>query len=56
MASTLSKSQRNKIEAYIIGFFDILDKSGTNSKYYKELMSAMTDTQFLKWISKKYPF
>ena len=56
MASSLSKSQRNKIEAYIIGFFDILDKSGTNSKYYKDLMAEMSDTQFIKWISKKYPF
>ena len=48
MASTLTKSQRSKIEAYIIGFFDTLDRSGTNSKYYKELMAGMSDTQFLK--------
>lgn len=56
MANTLSKNQRAKIEEYIIGFFDILDKSGTNSKYYKDKMAEMTDAQFMKWISKDYPF
>ena len=56
MANTLSKNQRAKIEEYIIGFFDILDKSGTNSKYYKDKMAEMTDAQFIKWISKDYPF
>ena len=56
MATTLSKEKRNKIEKYIIGFFDVLDRSGTNSTYYKQLFSQMTDQQFMKFISKKYPF
>lgn len=56
MAKTISQAQRKKIESYIIGFFDILDKSGTNSRYYKELFSTMTDTKFMEFISKKYPF
>lgn len=56
MAKTISQAQRKKIESYIIGFFDILDKSGTNSRYYKELFSTMTDAKFMEFISKKYPF
>jgi len=56
VAKTISQAQRKKIESYIIGFFDILDKSGTNSRYYKELFSTMTDTKFMEFISKKYPF
>ena len=56
MANTLSKSKRAEIEKYIIGFFDVLDKSGTNSKYYIRLFATMDDNEFLKFISKKYPF
>lgn len=56
MAEALSKSQRKKIEEYVINFFDILDKSGTNSNYYKNIFSEMDDAQFMKFISKKYPF
>lgn len=56
MATTLSKAQRKKIEDYIIGFFDVLDKSGTNSNYYKELFASLSDAQFLAMIKKKYPF
>lgn len=56
MATALSKAQRKKIEDYIIGFFDVLDKSGTNSRYYKELFSTMSDSQFLTMLKKKYPF
>ena len=52
----ISKQKRQEIEKYIIGFFDILDKSGTNSNYYKSLFSSMSDAQFVKFISKDYPF
>lgn len=52
----ISANKRKEIEAYIIGFFDILDKSGTNSNYYKELFSDMSDAQFEKLIKSKYPF
>ena len=53
---TISKAKRAEIEKYIIGFFDILDKSGTNSKYYTDLFGQMSDQEFVKFISKKYPF
>lgn len=56
MAEALTKAKRQKIEEYVIGFFDILDTSGTNSDYYKKLFSEMTDAQFMKFISGKYPF
>lgn len=56
MAVNLTKAKRKEIEEYIIGFFDILDKSGTNSEYYKTLFAGMSDEDFVKLISKKYPF
>lgn len=56
MAEALSKAKRQKIEEYAIRFFDILDKSGTNSDYYKKLFARMNDDQFMKFISRKYPF
>ena len=54
--NALSKSQRKQIEDFVIEVLDVLDKSGTNSKYYKELFSSLTDEQFLSMIKKKYPF
>ena len=52
----LTKKKRQDIEKYIYGFFDILDKSGTNTRYYKELFASMSDAQFIKFISKTYIF
>lgn len=52
----LTKKKRQDIEKYIYGFFNILDKSGTNTRYYKELFASMSDAQFIKFISKDYPF
>ena len=52
---SLTKAKRQEIEQYILGFFDILDKSGTNSKYYQSLFAELSDAQFVKWISKKFP-
>ena len=34
----------------------ILDKSGINTEYYKELFSRMSDSQFTNFISKQFPF
>lgn len=56
MATTITKKQREEIEKTVIEFFDILDKSGTNSNYYRELFADMSDAQFVKFLSKKYPF
>ena len=54
--ATITKKQRADIEKTVIEFFDILDKSGVNSSYYKELFSDMSDAQFVKFLSGKYPF
>lgn len=54
--ATITKKQRADIEKTVIEFFDILDKSGVNSNYYKELFSDMSDAQFIKFLSGKYPF
>lgn len=40
----------------IYEFFDILDKSGVNTEYYKNLFSSMTDAQFITFMKRKYPF
>lgn len=55
-SKTISKAKRQQIEEYIYGFFDVLDKSGTNTEYYKRLFAGMSDQQFMKFLSKKYPF
>ena len=38
--------KRKKIEETIYHTFDLLDKTGTNTKFYKELFGAMSDAQF----------
>ena len=52
----MNKKQRQEIESLVISSMDILDKSKTNSDYYKDLFSRMSDAQFEKFIAKKFPF
>ena len=52
----MNKKQREEIEALVISSMDILDKSKTNSDYYKDLFARMSDTQFEKFIAKRFPF
>lgn len=52
----ITKKQRAEVEELVIKFFDTLDKSKMNSEYYKNLFASMSDAQFVKFISKKYPF
>lgn len=51
----ITKKQREQVEQLIITYFDQLDKSKTNSDYYKKLFSEMTDTEFEKFMKKDYP-
>lgn len=51
----IDKKKRKNVEAKIIAYFDQLDKSGTNSDYYKKLFADMSDDQFEKFMRKKYP-
>lgn len=55
MASITSK-QRKEVEDIIYTFYDVLDKSGTNTKYYRELIGSMSDDKFVAFIKKEFPF
>ena len=52
----MNKKQREEIESLVINSMDILDKSKTNSEYYKDLFGRMSDAQFEKFIAKRFPF
>ena len=52
----MTKKQREEIETLVLSSMDIIDKSGTNTEYYKGLFGKMSDTQFQSFISKKFPF
>ena len=52
----MDKKQRAEIEDLVLSSMSILDKSGTNTEYYKDLFSRMSDAQFTSFISKKFPF
>ena len=52
----MTKAQRQKVEQLVYDVFDKLDKSGLNTKYYKELFAGMSDAQFLKLMKKDLPF
>ena len=45
----MTDAKRKKMEDLIYKFFDAMDKSGTNTKKYKELFQPMTNAQFDKW-------
>ncbi len=52
----LSNKKRQEIEALIYKTFETLDKSKTNVEYYKEKFSKMSNDDFLKFISQKFPY
>lgn len=52
----MTKNQREEVESLVIKFFDAVDKSHTNSDYYKKLFAEMSDDQFLKMMKRKFPF
>lgn len=54
--ATVTKEQRTEIENLVYQFMDALDKSGTNTEYYKGIFNEMNDAQFTKFISKDFPF
>ena len=49
MAITSEKRQR--MEELIYTFFSAIDKSNTNTNYYKEFFGLMSDTQFDKYFN-----
>lgn len=52
----ITKKQRQQMEELVYKTMDILDPSGTNTKYYRELFGSMSDTQLLKYMHKELPF
>lgn len=48
-------ANRKKAENLIYDFMDILDNTGTNTAYYKNLFSKMSDTQFMNWCKRDLP-
>ena len=56
MAKEISPKLRKEVEAIIYQFFDILDKTKTNSEHYKKKFAKMDNKQFMKFISLKFPY
>ena len=50
------KEQRDKAEALICKVLDTVDKSKTNSDYYRKIFANMTDEDFLKFCKRRLPF
>lgn len=52
----ITPEKRKQIEELIYTVMDKLDKTGSNSNYYKELFSGMSDNQFYNYMKKDFPF
>ena len=52
----MTKEQREKIEALVYKTMDALDKTGSNTQYYREIFSKISDSQFDKLIRSRLPF
>ena len=50
----MTPKKREKMEKLIYSFFDAFDKSGTNTKKYKELFQPMSDQQFDKYFKQLF--
>lgn len=48
----MANPSRKQVEEKIYKFFDIMDKTGLNTKKYKAKFSKMTDEQFHKYMIK----
>jgi len=48
--------ERAKAEELIYKVMDALDKTGNMSRYYAEKFKPMDDKEFIKYISKKFPY
>ena len=56
MADLISTQKRKEIEALVYKIFDTVDKTHTNSTYYKELFSQMTNNEFYHFLERRLPF
>ena len=51
----LDKKTRQEIESLIYQVYDTVDKTHTNSDYYKDLFSKMSDDEFYKFFERRLP-
>lgn len=56
MADLISTEKRKEIEALVYKIYDTIDKTHTNSDYYKELFSSMTNNEFYHFLERRLPF
>ena len=56
MAKEMTNKLRKECEDLIYKVFDALDPSKANSNYYKEKFSKMSNDQFKKFISLRFPY
>lgn len=54
--ASITPKKRKEVEDIVYKYFDALDKSGTNTKYYRELFGNMSDSKFLEFMKKEFPF
>lgn len=52
----ITKNQRLEAESLIYKVMDAVDKTKTNSDYYRKLFSSMTDEDFFKFCQRRLPF
>ena len=52
----LSSKKRKEIEDLIYKVFDTVDTTKTNSDYYRELFSKMTNSEFYHFLERRLPF
>ena len=52
----ITPAKRKEAEKLIYDTFDALDKTGTNTEYYKELFAGMSDDQFYKFAQRRLPY
>lgn len=55
MAAKFTATQRKKVEDLVCKSMEVLDKSKTNSDYYRQLFSKMSDIQFWNFFNKEFP-
>ena len=55
MANEISSAQRKKAEELIYAVLDKVDTTKTNSNYYRDIFSKMTNDQFYKFWQRRVP-
>ena len=54
-SKTVDKKTRQEIEELIYKVYDTVDKTHTNSEYYKDIFSKMSNEEFYAFFEKRLP-